>query len=133
MDQVQLFISDINQLGSLTSTLPFLNAEEKKRLSAFKDDSARALFGHGRRMMKTLLGSRLNRPPGNIQFSYSDHGKPYLPQQRKLHFNLSHSGDTICFGLAGVHRSGPPSTSSMALNGSKPTQSAGATALVRTS
>lgn len=102
MDQVQLFISDINQLGPVEYTLPFLNAEEKERFSRFQDENARALFGHGRRMMKSLLGMRLKRDPRDVSFAYNDHGKPYLSQELNMHFNLSHSGNFLCFGMAPV-------------------------------
>lgn len=102
MDQIQLFIADVNQFGPVKYSLPFLDPEEKKRFMAFKDEHARALFTHGRHMMKTLLGGRLDREPQDIKFSYSDHGKPFLPQQLNMHFNLAHSGDILCFGLATV-------------------------------
>lgn len=102
MDQVQLFISDVNQLGPVDTILSYLDTGEKERFRAFKDEKARLLFGHGRRMMKSLLAKRLDRKAEDIQFSYSDHGKPFLPQQLKTHFNLSHSGDFLCFGIAPV-------------------------------
>ena len=100
MDQTQLFISNINHLGTVDSTLPYLDDEEKQRFSGFEDDKARALFGHGRRMMKILLASHLNREPKDIKFSYSSHGKPFLPQQIRTHFNLARKGSVLCFGIS---------------------------------
>ena len=102
MDQVQLFISDIKQLGPIDTALSFLDPTELERFKAFKDEKARSLFGHGRRMMKTLLAEQTGKESTDIQFSYSDHGKPFIPQQHKMHFNLSHSGDILCFGIAPV-------------------------------
>lgn len=102
MDQVQLFISDLSQLGDVETTLSLLNADELKRFRAFKDARSQALFGQGRRMMKILLGKRLGRDPKDIRFVFSDHGKPCLPQEMNVHFNLSHSGNMLCFGMASV-------------------------------
>jgi len=102
MHEVQLFISHIDQLGPVDTALSYLDEKERQRFLNYKDEKARTLFGHARRMMKIILATRLNREPRDIHFSYSDHGKPFLRQQLKMHFNLSYSDSIICFGLATV-------------------------------
>ena len=37
--------------------------------------------------------------PGDLHFEYGPHGKPYLPEFKNIHFNLSHSGS---FAMAAV-------------------------------
>ena len=86
-------LSDYNEL---------LNDQEKERASKFRFDDDRDRFLWGRVKLKLLLGSYLNESPRALMFIYSQHGKPKLEKKehRYLHFNMSHSGDLILFGIS---------------------------------
>lgn len=43
--------------------------------------------------LRTILAGYLNRPPGAVEIATTPQGKPFLPADPQLHFNLSHSRD----------------------------------------
>jgi 4'-phosphopantetheinyl transferase len=85
----------------------FLSQEEQARHDRFHfaQDRLRFRFSHG--LLRRLLASYLNQQPYEIQFCYTQYGKPYLEtseNQAGVEFNMSHSGDVI---LVGITRSIP--------------------------
>lgn len=70
--------------------------DERQRAEAFHFDDPRRRFVVARGALRRLLGEYLNLPPGTIELTFDDHGKPRLAVSHSgtdLHFNLSHSGD----------------------------------------
>ena len=79
-----------------------VDADERARLSAHLSDdetarAARFVFEHDRNRfiaargrMREILARAVKRPPSDLKFSYSAHGKPSLGSN-PLRFNLSHS------------------------------------------
>lgn len=64
--------------------------------------------GHGFRFiqaharLRRILGALLGRPPGSLEFTLGEKGKPLLPAHPALHFNLSHSGSLMALAVTGA-------------------------------
>jgi 4'-phosphopantetheinyl transferase len=59
----------------------------------------------GRGTLRSILGSYLEANPGEIDFSYSEQGKPALSgrwQNSGIHFNLAHSHDLAAIAVTRV-------------------------------
>ena len=87
------------QILTLRQTLP---ADELARAKRFHFERDRRRFIVARGLLRQLLGSYLARPPQELRFTYSDHGKPALLEAQNPHglqFNLSHSGEMMCVGV----------------------------------
>ena len=79
-----------------------LSQEELNRHNRFHFAEDRRMFLYSHSLLRRLLASYLNQLPGEIQFSYTEHNKPYLEtsdQQTGIEFNLSHSGEAVLIGI----------------------------------
>lgn len=81
------------------SAWQMLDAEERKRASAFVFAVDRRRFIAGRSLLRILLGRCLDLAPAEVRLRYSSAGKPFLDPAHgggtsggALNFNLSHSG-----------------------------------------
>ncbi|MGB3560659.1 MAG: 4'-phosphopantetheinyl transferase superfamily protein [Geitlerinemataceae cyanobacterium] len=85
--------SETSELEAILST------DEKERADRFHRDSDRSAFMAARGILRTLLGRYLKCAPHQVQFSYSDRGKPFIADS-SLHFNVSHSGGLALYAIA---------------------------------
>ena len=76
----------------LASYRSLLSGDESDRAACFRFDRHRNKYIAGRGMLRLLLGRYLQVDPTGIKFSYSDYGKPFIPNS-ELQFNLAHSAD----------------------------------------
>lgn len=86
--------------GQNEELLNNLNLEEKDRFKRFKNETARKGFLQARGFLRQLLGSYLNMAPAAVPIISLEHGKPALPDDFGLHFNLTHSHDLILYAFA---------------------------------
>ena len=77
-----------------------LAPHERERAERFRFPQHRDRFVVGRGMLRSLLGNYLDIAPAQVQFEYSDRGKPFLAAGIELSFNVSHSRDRALFGFA---------------------------------
>ena len=85
----------------LTPLARTLSSEEAVRAARFHLAADRRRFIAGRGLLRGLLGTTLNRPPGHLVFDYGPHGKPILTgDDSHLRFNFSRSGDIALVALA---------------------------------
>ncbi|MGC2474244.1 MAG: 4'-phosphopantetheinyl transferase superfamily protein [Candidatus Sulfotelmatobacter sp.] len=71
-----------------------LSPDEHQRAARFHFDRDARRFKIARSRMRSILGSYLERPPGELHFVYAQHGKPSIENPEKdIRFNLSHSGE----------------------------------------
>lgn len=82
------------------SLLPTLNAQERARADRFRVERMREQFIVARGRLRILLGRYLGLPPGEIPLQYEEQGKPHLPAEFGLHFNLSHTDALAIFALS---------------------------------
>ena len=100
--QIRLDISpsEYDQLWSLLST------DERSRADCFKKDNLRRNFIAARGNLRLILARSLSCEPTEIQFAYSDRGKPYLLDdsnnlnKQKIYFNLAHSQDLAIYAVS---------------------------------
>lgn len=87
-----------------------LSPDEKARGDRFRFEKDRRRFVVARGVLRCLLGEQFKRSPGDIQFCYSEYGKPALARSSienqpaadcGFHFNLSHSGEIALCVLGG--------------------------------
>lgn len=102
---VYLFHAKVQDLlpeeGSLSG---FLSEGEGVRAARFRYERDRRRFTLGTGWMRRILGQVRGEDPSSLAFESGDFGKPSL--QSGPAFNLSHSGDHILLGVAGVGRLG---------------------------
>jgi 4'-phosphopantetheinyl transferase len=71
-----------------------LSPDELKRANAFRFPHLRTSFVTARGVLRALLAEYLNSSADEIQFEYTDRGKPFL-KTSDVEFNLSHSGEYL--------------------------------------
>jgi 4'-phosphopantetheinyl transferase len=87
------------QVQQLAQTL---SEDEQLRAKRFYFERDRKHFIVGRGMLRTILGHYANVEPNQLQFSYSDRGKPALVStdiDSVLQFNLSHSNGLALYAV----------------------------------
>jgi 4'-phosphopantetheinyl transferase len=85
------------ELSRLSSCLDHGERQRAARLH-FQRDRDRFLASRG--LLRHILASYLNSPPGVIHFGYAPQGKPFLLDHPDLHFNLSHAADVLVLAVA---------------------------------
>lgn len=80
-----------NQKRNIEYLSSILSNDEKKKANNFKFTKDREQFLITRGTLRCILARYLQKRPGSIDVSYSQWGKPCLPEPRTLHFNISHS------------------------------------------
>jgi 4'-phosphopantetheinyl transferase len=86
-----------------------LSPDEKARAEQFYFAKDRTAFSFSRAMLRTILSRYLDLEPNLIRFNYTSHGKPFLdPAQNpnQLHFNLSHTHQTVIYAISKNHEVG---------------------------
>jgi 4'-phosphopantetheinyl transferase len=78
---------------------------EQARAARFVREEDRRRFQIGRAATRRILGRYLGVPPAQVGIDPDSRGKPQLdatsvPQDRHVHFNISHSGDWILVAFA---------------------------------
>ena len=103
-DRVHIWRANLDlpsaQIDRLAS---FLSPDEITRANRFRFPQHRTSFIASRGILRQLLGNYLNLHPQDIEFDYSDRGKPLLAKSNidiSLQFNLSHSREYALFGFA---------------------------------
>jgi 4'-phosphopantetheinyl transferase len=86
-----------HRLRDLAETL---SPDEQRRAARFHFERDRIRFMAARGALRGILGAYLRRPPAEIVFAYSPHGKPSLADEPSLSFNISHSGDWALCAVA---------------------------------
>jgi 4'-phosphopantetheinyl transferase len=86
------------------SPYDLLSDDERARADRFHQDRDRTRFAVARARLRRILGAYQERNPEDIDFIYSEFGKPALADGSEGHdglrFNLSHSGDHCLVALA---------------------------------
>ncbi len=76
-----------------------LNPDELDRAQRYRFERDRRRFVVARGMLRVILARYTGLAPNAIQFEYSDHGKPELPDRPDLAFNASDSGEWMALGV----------------------------------
>jgi 4'-phosphopantetheinyl transferase len=90
----------VSRPGELCRLAQCLDDAEQQRAARFRFQRDRDRFRTSRGLLRHILAGYLDTNPGRIRFEYTREGKPFLPEHRDLHFNLSHAGDELVLGVA---------------------------------
>ena len=77
-----------------------LDHDEQARAARFHFEADRARFIGSRATLRHILGHYLELEPARVRLGYSAEGKPYLLNQRDLHFNLSHAASLLLVAVS---------------------------------
>ena len=77
-----------------------LSAHERARSAKLQQTSASEAYRCGRGLLRLLLGSTLEVPPGSVNIMLSETGKPHLGSAAKVYFNLSHTSRRLLLAMA---------------------------------
>ena len=81
-----------------------LSDDERSRADRYKREHLRRNFIAARGNLREILARNLNCEPQELNFGYSDRGKPFLKKPQnpdQLYFNLAHSQDLAIYALCG--------------------------------
>ncbi len=82
-----------------------LSSDEINRASRFHFEKDKVGFSIARRGLRNILARYLHMPAKEIQFEYSEYGKPYL-KNADIHFNISHSNEYVLYAFSKNRRLG---------------------------
>ena len=107
-DSLDLWLLRISDVSRRFLDEAVLDATERQRAASLMHASDRDRFTTAHVALRGLLGSYLDRPPGDIRFGRDicpccggPHGRPtVLESPRDLFFSLSHRGDLALIGAA---------------------------------
>ena len=102
--EVHIWQAGLDRSPSQTdSYLLTLSTDERARADRFYFRKDRESFIVARGVLRSILGSYLNRAPESLRFHYSPHGKPALEFDSAgdlIRFNLSHSHRMALYAIA---------------------------------
>lgn len=82
-----------------TRVRSILSPDELERADRYRFPHDGNRYALARHILRRLLGLYLNTPPDSLQFAYNDHGKPRLPADCDIEFNMSHSHALALFAF----------------------------------
>jgi len=99
---LHLWQADLNQfMPQLTQFRSVLSPDEVERSQRFHFDEHRQYFILARGILRYLLAQYLNCHPSEVEFTYSQRGKPALALPKSdLKFNISHSKNHALYGFS---------------------------------
>lgn len=90
-DVAHLWEQPLNEWQALDRCAELLSAEERTKASQYRVERPRRQFILTRGTLRLLLGSYLEKDPAELNFRYTEYGKPFLEESGDLRFNVSHS------------------------------------------
>lgn len=98
--EVAIWHASLEQPAAVLAELQtVLSEEERTRAGRFHFQKHQNAFIAGRGILRLLLSGQTGIHPKDLQFKYTQHGKPFLAGS-DIHFNLSHSGGIVLYGLS---------------------------------
>lgn len=104
-DAIHVYQTDLDQHDAMLYRW-YLSDDEKARADRFHFEKHRKRYTVGRGILRLLLASYLQVPAEAVQFAYTDHDKPYLPDFPTFQFNVTHSEQLALFGFTQTDRLG---------------------------
>ncbi len=106
-NEIHIWLNYLNvHQARIKHLYPLLTAAEKERSERFKFYKHRKAFIASHSFLHTVLAYYIDTPADEIEFSYADHGKPYISAQQNaqnIQFNLSHSNNLAILAICKQH------------------------------
>jgi len=104
---VHVWFASVAQLSPLVHALyGLLSVDEQHKTTRYADNQRRQQYIAGRGLLRALLSGYLDSPPQKIVLAYSPLGKPFVADDSRLNFNVSHSHDMVALAFAKDRRVG---------------------------
>lgn len=94
--ETHVYIAPLGEPGALAT---LLTDDEQFRANRFRLTRVRNQFVAARGQLRELLGCYLGISPKAVPMLYADGGKPHLPPEYPLEFNLSHTDGLAVFAF----------------------------------
>jgi 4'-phosphopantetheinyl transferase len=91
------YLPDFKENKAYLGTL--LSKDECERAKSFKFTKDNEQFTIGRSILRCILAKYVGELPQTLEILYGLWGKPYIPEEKLLHFNVSHSGDYALYAV----------------------------------
>jgi 4'-phosphopantetheinyl transferase len=101
-EEVHVWAADLDEISLVKEFAPLLSPDEAERAARFHFQHDRGNFIAARGLLRTILAHYTKISAANLQFSYSENGKPSLvsaAQFGNLNFNLSHSDGLALYAV----------------------------------
>ncbi len=96
-----LFCENLDQFEQI------LSPDEQQRAKRYRQKQDQVRFIGARGVLRRILAGYLGVSPSEVEFSYSERGKPFLKTNSTgIEFNVSHSEDQALFAIAFNRRVG---------------------------
>lgn len=97
---------ELYKVDLYTETAPhlccILSAEEQKFAQTIHNATRKKHYITVRIALRQILEDCLNQTTDSISIAKTAHGKPYLPDYPDIHFNISHSADTLLIAISKI-------------------------------
>lgn len=98
-NEIHIYQSYINKPPSETDNFRnILSQDELQKADRYKFDSDRNNYITCRAILRNILSQYTDFSPEDINFSYTDKGKPYL-KNNEINFNVAHSNNYAVYAL----------------------------------
>ena len=106
--EVRVWLDDLDADDAGRFDPRLLSSEEMRAVDRLKDASQRLRMQRTRALVRLRLAALLDADPCQLGFVRGPNGKPELAgeHQGRLHFNLSHSGRCLLFGVSATNEVG---------------------------
>lgn len=105
-NQVNMWVASLKKDYKEMEFHQLLSTDERIRADKFYFEKDRASFIYARALSRIISSKYLNIPPQEIQFGYSNFGKPFYKHDTQLKFNLSHSNEKLFVSFTNGHEIG---------------------------
>lgn len=106
-DEVHIWSASLlENENNIVYFLSILSEDERERSETFKFIKDQKQFIITRGILRCLLAKYLGEAPENIEIVYGLWGKPYLLEEKSLHFSVSHSTNYALYALTRNHEVG---------------------------
>lgn len=92
-----LIIPEDCKFEALKGYMRYISEERKKRIERFRFERDKIMSLYTELFIRSELSRKSGQSKQDILFEYSERGKPFLAQNKDLHFSVSHSGNCIVF------------------------------------
>ena len=82
---------------------PTLSPAEHERAARFRSERDRGRFVVRRAALRSILGLLLRRPPADVTLAKAASGKPFVPGERAVRFNVTDSASLALIAVAPEH------------------------------
>jgi 4'-phosphopantetheinyl transferase len=98
-NDIHIWSIDCTSVSDLAAEFKLLNESEQHRANRFYFPHSKKQFVIAHSYLRKILSLYVKKQPEDIIFDATSAGKPYLPEQTEIQFNMSHSQDYAVYAI----------------------------------